>query len=64
MTSIVDYPNPLLQHFSDQFGLGVTFDGNGIPDFRGNKVTPSQFEEFFNTVIKNEENFCRLVPAL
>jgi hypothetical protein len=39
MTDIRNYPNPLLQAFSDRFNLGVTFDANNVPTFNGNKVS-------------------------
>src|SRR3954471_12092289 len=62
MTDIRDYPNPLLQAFSDKYGLGVTFNANGVPSFNGNKVTLAQFESFFGQALENPENLYRLMP--
>lgn len=62
MTDIRNYPNPLLQAFSDQFNLGVRFDANGVPTFNGNKVSPAQFQSFFDTALTNQENLYRLMP--
>lgn len=60
MTDIRGYPNPLLQAFSDKYGLGVAFDVNGVPSFNGTKVSLATFEDFFKNALLDEKNLYRL----
>jgi hypothetical protein len=55
MTDIRGYPNPLLQAFSDKYGLGVVFDANNVPTFNGNKVPLAEFKAFFETAGAGED---------
>ncbi|HET9638457.1 MAG TPA: calcium-binding protein, partial [Allosphingosinicella sp.] len=62
MTDIRDYPNPLLQAFSDRFNLGLTYDANGVPSFNGTKVTMADFDLFVTEALNSDENLYRLLP--
>jgi hypothetical protein len=65
MSEIVNSPNPLLKELSDLFDLGISFDNNGVPigvpNTNGKKISLSQFRQFFDAALEDDNNLNRLM---